>query len=158
MDRRRSERIEPESDIYARIKSSIPVRVVDVSTHGMQVESTSALPPSGECDIWLPTDDGDVRMRIKVQRCRARFMQTDDGFRGLMYQAGLEFLDMDEPAKSALVSIVERLDGEITEEDLFAPGVDIGPRGIAVDADHNVEDGIEDDAEEKGHKIVSEAV
>jgi c-di-GMP-binding flagellar brake protein YcgR len=119
LERRRSERFSPDQDIYARIKSSIPVRIVDVSRHGMQVESTSALPPSGECDIWLPTNDGDVRMRIRVQRCRARFVQSEDGFRGLVYQAGIEFLEVSDAARSALISIVEKIDsGDVSDESL----------------------------------------
>jgi hypothetical protein len=110
LERRRSERVTPGHEIYARIKSSIPVRIVDVSQHGMRVESSSALPPSGECDIWLPADDGDVMMRIRVQRCRARFVQSEDGPRGLVYQAGVEFLEMDEEARAALLAIVAKLE------------------------------------------------
>jgi hypothetical protein len=109
LERRRSERVTPGQDIYARIKSSIPVRIVDVSQHGMQVESTAALPPSGECDIWLPTNGGDVRMRIRVQRCRARFVDSEDGFRGLVYQAGIEFVEVDDEAHVALEGIVQKL-------------------------------------------------
>jgi hypothetical protein len=155
MERRRSQRFAPEEEIYARIKSSIPVRIVDVSNHGMQVESTSALPPSGECDVWLPTDDGDVRMRIRVQRCRARFLQTDDGFRGLMYQAGLEFLEMDNPAKSALVSIVERLDVEDVAPDEISPDGIGGADEMTAGVDDRPE---EEEIEEKGHEVVPKAV
>jgi hypothetical protein len=109
-----------DQEIYARIKSSIPVRIVDLSRHGMQVEATSALPPSGECDIWLPTDGGDIRTRVRVQRCRARFVQTKE-FKGLMYQAGVEFLDLDQDAKSALDAIIKRLAGnDVDPEDLKA--------------------------------------
>lgn len=108
-ERRRSQRHSPNQDIFARIKSSIPVRIIDVSWHGMKVESTSALPPSGECDIWLPSDGGDVKTRIHVHRCRARFVQTED-FNGLMYQAGVEFLDMDANSREALESIINRLE------------------------------------------------
>jgi hypothetical protein len=90
-----------DQEIYARIKSSIPVRIVDVSRHGMQVEATSALPPSGECDIWLPTDGGDIRTRVRVQR------------------AGVEFVDLDEDATSALDTIIRQLAGdEFDPEDL----------------------------------------
>jgi hypothetical protein len=107
-----------DQEIYARIKSSIPVRIVDVSRHGMQVEATSALPPSGECDIWLPTDGGDIRTRVRVQRCRARFVQSKE-FQGLMYQAGVEFVDLDEDATSALDTIIRQLAGdEFDPEDL----------------------------------------
>jgi hypothetical protein len=100
-----------DQEIYARIKSSIPVRIVDVSRHGMQVEATSALPPSGECDIWLPTDGGDIRTRVRVQRCRARFVQAKE-FMGLMYQAGVEFLELDKEAASALDTIIRQLAGD----------------------------------------------
>lgn len=110
-DRRRSRRVVADQEIYARIKSSIPVRIVDVSRHGMQVEATSALPPSGECDIWLPTDGGDIRTRVRVQRCRARFVQSKE-FKGLMYQAGVEFLELDGQAASALDTIIRRLSGD----------------------------------------------
>ena len=117
-DRRRSQRLVADQEIFARIKSSIPVRIVDVSRHGMQVEATSALPPSGECDIWLPTDGGDIRTRVRVQRCRARFVQSKE-FQGLMYQAGVEFVDLDQDAMSALDTIIRQLAGdEFDPEDL----------------------------------------
>lgn len=117
-ERRRSQRMVADQEIYARIKSSIPVRIVDISRHGMQVEATSALPPSGECDIWLPSDGGDIRTRVRVQRCRARFVQSKE-FQGLMYQAGVEFLDLDQEAKSALDRIITQVAGnEFDPEDL----------------------------------------
>jgi len=110
LERRRSPRFEPEGEVFARMKSSIPVRIVDVSDHGMQVESSSALPPAGQCDIWLPAADGDVRMRVRVQRCRARFMKTERGEGGgLVYRAGIEFVEVDAAARSALGSIVRKL-------------------------------------------------
>jgi hypothetical protein len=110
LERRRSPRFVPESEVYARIKSSIPVRIVDVSEQGMQVESSSALPPAGQCDIWLPADDGDVRMRVRVQRCRARFIKSESGDGGaLVYLAGIEFLEVDAEARAALGAIVRRL-------------------------------------------------
>jgi hypothetical protein len=118
-----------DQEIYARIKSSIPVRIVDVSRHGMQVEATSALPPSGECDIWLPTDGGDIRTRVRVQRCRARFVQSKE-FQGLMYQAGVEFLDLDQDARSALDTIIKQVAGdELGPEDLKATIENAAERG-----------------------------
>ena len=110
LERRRSPRFVPESEVYARIKSSITVRIIDVSATGMQVESSSALPPAGQCDIWLPAEDGDVRMRVRVQRCRARFVQGDGASGGgLVYYAGIEFLEVDAAAQTALGNIVQRL-------------------------------------------------
>lgn len=129
-ERRRSPRFTADQEIYARIKSSIPVRIVDVSSHGMLVESSSAVPPAGACDLWVPGDDGDVKLRVRVQRSRAQFV-NDNGNRGLVYRSGLEFLEMDEPARAALDSILRQLGGAIEDGDLVVATV----RAIGDDAD-----------------------
>ena len=110
-ERRRSPRYQADLEIYARIKSSIPVRIVDVSGHGMMVESSSAVPPAGACDLWVPGDNGDVKLRVRVQRSRAQFVNGVNGGRGLVYRSGLEFLEIDEAARAALESILRQLGG-----------------------------------------------
>ena len=131
-ERRRSQRFTADQEIYARIKSSIPVRIIDVSQHGMRVESSSAVPPTGACDLWVPGDEGDVKLKVRVQRCRARFEQGNDGGPGLVYQAGLEFLEMDESARGALGSILVQLGGALEEGQLVAATVRVAS---AEDAD-----------------------
>ena len=93
-ERRRSPRYKADQDIYARIKSSIPVRIIDVSSNGMKVESSSAIPPLGSCDLWIPGDDGDVKLKVRVQRSRAQFVAGENGTNGLVYQSGLEILEI----------------------------------------------------------------
>jgi hypothetical protein len=114
-ERRRSPRYQADLEIYARIKSSIPVRIVDVSSNGMMVESSSAVPPAGACDLWVPGDNGDVKLRVRVQRSRAQFVNGANGGRGLVYRSGLEFLEMDEPARAAVESILQQLGGTLGE-------------------------------------------
>jgi hypothetical protein len=114
-ERRRSPRYQADQEIYARIKSSIPVKIIDVSGHGMMVESSSAVPPAGACDLWVPGDNGDVKLRVRVQRSRAQFVNGHNGGRGLVYRSGLEFLEMDEPARAALESILRDLGGALEE-------------------------------------------
>lgn len=114
-ERRRSPRYPADQEIYARIKSSIPVRIVDVSSSGMMVESSSAVPPAGACDLWVPGDDGDVKLRVRVQRSRAQFVNGGGAGRGLVYRSGLEFLEMDQPARAALDSILRQLGGAIED-------------------------------------------
>jgi len=114
-ERRRSQRYQADQEIYARIKSSIPVKIVDVSGHGMMVESSSAVPPAGACDLWVPGDNGDVKLRVRVQRSRAQFVNGHNGGRGLVYRSGLEFLEMDEPARAALESILRHLGGALED-------------------------------------------
>jgi hypothetical protein len=90
------------------------VKIIDVSHHGMKVESASALPPTGPCDLWIPGDQGDVKLKVRVQRCRARFEQEGDE-RGLVYQAGLEFLQLDLRARDALFSILQQFGASLDE-------------------------------------------
>jgi hypothetical protein len=89
--------------------------VLDVSGHGMMVESSSAVPPAGACDLWVPGDNGDVKLRVRVQRSRAQFVNGHNGGRGLVYRSGLEFLEMDEPARAALESILRHLGGALED-------------------------------------------
>lgn len=114
-ERRRSQRYEADQEIYARIKSSIPVRIVDVSSHGMMVESSSAVPPAGACDLWVPGDEGDVKLRVRVQRSRAQFVSGSGSSRALVYRSGLEFLEMDGSARAALDSILRQLGGAMED-------------------------------------------
>ena len=114
-ERRRSPRYVADQEIYARIKSSIPVRIIDVSTHGMMVESSSAVPPVGACDLWVPGAEGDVKLRVRVQRSRAQFVAGDGQSNGLVYRSGLEFLEMDASARTALDSILKQLGGALDE-------------------------------------------
>ncbi len=96
-DRRRSERIPVAREVLGRVKATVPARVVDVSRHGMQVEIPAALRPTVACDICLDTPEGELRVRARVQRCRARsFAPADNGERLLVYRAGMEFLEMDD--------------------------------------------------------------
>jgi hypothetical protein len=126
-ERRRSKRYEADQDIYARIKSSIPVKIIDVSSHGMKVESTSAVPPLGSCDLWIPGDDGDVKLKVRVQRSRAQFVAGENGSNGLVYQSGLEILEMDDTARDALASILKQLGGQLEEGNQVAARVTTNP-------------------------------
>ncbi len=130
-ERRRSPRYVADQEIYARIKSSIPVRIIDVSTHGMMVESSSAVPPVGACDLWVPGTEGDVKLRVRVQRSRAQFVAGDGQSNGLVYRSGLEFLEMDASARSALDSILGQLGGALDEgERVDAAVTGLPDRGI----------------------------
>jgi hypothetical protein len=70
--------------------------------------------------LWIPGDEGDVKLKVRVKRCRARFEQGDDGGRGLVYQAGLEFLEIDVSAENVLDSILSKLGGVEVGEPIAA--------------------------------------
>lgn len=109
-DRRKSERYEPSETILGKVKATVPARVVDISEHGLQVEVPAALRPSVECDLTLSTEDGKIRVRARVQRCRAAELAATDGSdRRMMYRAGLEFVEICTDAGRILSTMIEGL-------------------------------------------------
>jgi len=92
-ERRNTERFNIDGEVFGRVKATVPARLVDISISGAQVEVPSALRPAVECDVTVPTENGDLRVRARVQRCRAAAMKGNDGS-VLMYRAGLEFLEI----------------------------------------------------------------
>jgi hypothetical protein len=89
-ERRRSPRFRVTSEIEGRIKTTLKVRVVDLSKHGMRVESVTGLPPNGVCEITVVAPSGEKKMRAHVRRCRAQMVQANGGV-SIVYHAGLEF-------------------------------------------------------------------
>ncbi len=116
-DRRRSERLAAGENFFGRVKATVPARILDLSRHGVQVEIPSSLRPAVECDISVPTAEGDLRLRAKVQRCRAASMTSREGDeRHLVFRAGLEFVDVSPRAIRALeetLSGLVKADGPI---------------------------------------------
>lgn len=91
-ERRRAPRHPVAGDVFGRVKSTVPARIVDISPFGAQVEITSALRPAVECDVWLPTDEGQIKVRATVHRCRAAGLRSDGGSGSeMVFRAGLEF-------------------------------------------------------------------
>jgi hypothetical protein len=91
-ERRRSPRFRVTSEIEGRIKTTLKVRVVDLSKHGMRVESATGLPPNGICEITVLAPTGEKKLRAHVRRCRAQMVQANGGV-SIVYHAGLEFED-----------------------------------------------------------------
>ena len=109
MERRRSQRVPVSGDRFGRVKATVPARIVDISRHGVQLEVPAALRPAVECDLALPVDRRDLRIRAKVQRCRAMGFAGDGHERKLVYRAGLEFISVEQGDQEALFHLVETL-------------------------------------------------
>ncbi len=94
-DRRRTLRIAPERELNVTLAGNRPARLVDISADGAHLELASALHPSHVCRVSVPLPDGNVKLKARVAHCKllARGPSGPDG--GLVYRAGLEFLDVD---------------------------------------------------------------
>ena len=113
IERRRSQRVEPPQRLRARVKNANGALVLDVSPHGALLQTSAPLGPRSECNVILALETGDLRLRGIVRRCRAR---VDESGGGLVYRAGLEFLDLERGRRECLEeALVELLLTEIEE-------------------------------------------
>jgi hypothetical protein len=107
-ERRRSPRVDATTEIMGRVKATLPVRLIDLSVLGAQLESSTGLPPAGEVDLWLPTPHGELQLRAGVRRSRALA-----GPKGLVFRAGVEFVDLTDTQSEWLAAAVAAMRGEI---------------------------------------------
>jgi hypothetical protein len=90
-ERRRSQRLDVNQGITGRIKPTMEVRIVNISQHGMLIESPCGLPPAGMCELTVESPNGPKVIRGRVARCRAQMVKQDDGKVAIRFHAGLEF-------------------------------------------------------------------
>ena len=102
-EKRAVPRIEPQQRLSAKVKTSLPARILDISSRGAQIELVNSLRPQVSCDLRIQLGDGEFIVRATVRRCRAWGFGLDDkDQRVLLYRAGLEF---DEVAPEALARL-----------------------------------------------------
>ena len=92
-DRRRSQRFDVSRDVKGRIKPTMEVRILNMSQHGILIESPCGLPPAGMCELTVESPKGPKVIRARVARCRAQMVKQDDGKVVIRFHAGLEFPD-----------------------------------------------------------------
>jgi len=94
-ERRAAQRVAPEQPLSAKLKTSLPARVVDISSRGAQLELMNCLRPNVTCELRLQLPGGEVLVRANVRRCRAWGFGLDErDQRVLLYRAGVEFQDV----------------------------------------------------------------
>lgn len=92
-ERRRSRRYEVTKEVKGRVRPSMDVRVVNISEHGMLVETPFGLPPAGTCEMTLQVPGGEMVIRARVARCRANMVKNSSGKPVVRFLAGLEFFE-----------------------------------------------------------------
>ena len=115
IERRRSRRIEPPQRLRARMKNGEWGLVLDLSPHGAQLQTGLALGPRSECTVDLALSSGDVRLKTVVRRCRAAQCVPDVG---VLYCAGLEFVDLGPDRVQLLEDALVELSLAEVEEDV----------------------------------------
>jgi len=102
-DRRRSPRVAPPQETMATVKATVPAKILDLSVRGMQVEVASTLRPGVDCNVSVPVPSGDLKIRARVERCRARsFSNVENCEGGMIYHAGLSFVELSTDDREAL--------------------------------------------------------
>lgn len=94
-ERRAVPRVEVPRPVPAKVKAALPAHVLDISSHGAQLEVTTSLRPGTSCDLRISLPDGEVTIRSVVRRCRASGFGLDGKEqRVLLYRAGVEFSEV----------------------------------------------------------------
>jgi len=92
-NRRRSQRLEVSDGVKGRIKPTMEVRILNISQHGMLLESPCGLPPKGICELTIEAPGGPRVIKARVARCRAQMVKQDDGSMAIRFHSGLDFPD-----------------------------------------------------------------
>lgn len=112
-ERRSVPRVAPAEPLKAKVFASFPVRVLDISERGAQLEVERSLRPNVACELRFPSPEGEVVLRAMVRRCRAwGFVVSDADQRVLVYRAGVEF---------------ERPDGDLLQKLKLAAAMPVAP-------------------------------
>jgi len=90
---RRSPRFDVDAEIVGHIKPTVAVKILDISEHGVRIESPAALAPAELCQVTVNAPAGTVVLSTRVARCRLNMVTQDDGSVARVYHAGLEFTD-----------------------------------------------------------------
>ena len=106
-ERRAVHRVVPKQALEANVMMVQPVRVLDISSRGAQIEVASALPPSRPCDLRIQFEEGEFAVHATVRRCTVADLGADEDDEPVMlYRAGLEFGELDPESLAWLSSHV----------------------------------------------------
>lgn len=95
-DKRRSPRVAIESGGHGRLKATVPVQIMDVSDHGMQLELAAALRPGSTYELRAQLKGIEVNALVRITRCRAGgYVPDGKGGRLLLFRAGAEFVQLE---------------------------------------------------------------
>jgi hypothetical protein len=119
-ERRRSARLQLRADMRAKINTVQPSRIIDISLHGIQLETTRGLQRRMEYRLTVPTPEGPLQLRATVRHCCLTALRREDDAPGAknptaeaspVYRAGLEFVDVTSEQRGVLQRYFSARDG-----------------------------------------------
>jgi len=115
---RRSPRFDVDAELIGHIKPTVAIKILDISEHGLRIETPAALAPAELCQVSVNGPAGTLVLSTRVARCRLDMVKQDDGSVVRVYHAGLEFTeDLTESKEiKALISEVCTVEDDETAE------------------------------------------
>lgn len=104
---RRSPRFDVDAELVGQIKPTVAVKILDISVHGMRIESPTPLAPAELCQVNVNAPAGTVVLGTRVARCRLKMVTQNDGSIARVYHAGLEFTEDYTESKEVMALISE---------------------------------------------------
>lgn len=104
-DKRLSHRLEMLGYVPGEITVLAPVAIRDLSVRGAQVESSFPLLLNSVHEMRLHLGGDNIVIKGRVAHCRIADLGTDVA----VYRAGIEFIDVQEYAATAIAAHLERL-------------------------------------------------
>jgi hypothetical protein len=92
-----------------RLKTTIPVTVVNLSADGVLLELKAPLRPGTTYDLSAFVPEQTLQAAVRVTRCRAGGYVADGrGGQCLLFRAGAEFASLTAPQRDAIRRAVDR--------------------------------------------------
>jgi len=95
-ERRRSPRLVLERVAHGKLRSAVPVHVLDLSGDGMQLEVSSSLRPGSLYELQASVNGIPLAAVVRITRCKAGGYASDGhGGKLLVFRAGAEFVSLE---------------------------------------------------------------
>jgi hypothetical protein len=104
-DKRHSERIQVLGDLHGEVMVFQPVTIKEISTRGVQVETSFPLQLDSLHDFRLALGDRWVVVKGRIAHCRINDVDRDL----VLYRSGIEFVEPSDAVGTAIAEFVDLL-------------------------------------------------
>lgn len=109
-ERRGAPRVPITVNVGAKARTTLEVRLVDLSVTGARIEHRELLRPGSACAFQFPPAIASLVLSARVIHSSIiDAVQSENGRRHLRYQTGIQFIEVTPEQRTLLEGIVERL-------------------------------------------------